>query len=132
MLVVTEVDEAGNVYTVTNLIQLVPEEKITIERVLLLNLYDRQEGIARNRWAVDRKNGRTGHDGFDVFRWSWAEKDALGQPVETSVEPGDFSNLIAVRWRTPASWIAEYNGIALDAALQVGQKLVIPPNRAAE
>lgn len=129
MLVVTEVDQAGNVYTVTNLTELVPDEKVTIERVLLLNLYETQSGIARNRWAVDKKNGRTGHDGFDVFRWAWAEKDGLGQPVEYEVTPGDTLNLVAVRWKTPADQIAQYNGIPVDATLAVGQRLMIPVNQ---
>lgn len=130
MLVVTEVNAAGDVYTVTNLIQLVPEEQVTIERALLLNLYDTQSGIARNRWAVDKKNGRTGHDGFDVFRWAWAEKDGLARPAEYEVQPGDTLELVSVRWRTPAEQIAQYNGISEGTALAVGQKLVIPVNPA--
>lgn len=128
MLVVTEVDGSGNVYTVTNLIQEEPEKKVSIQRVLLLNLHDPAVGIARNQWARDRVNGRTGHAGFDVFRWAWMQKDIDGQPASYIVQPGDTPGLIAARWRTPVTRIAEYNGIKSDSPLTVGQVLRIPPN----
>ncbi len=128
MLVVTEVDADGNVYTVTNLTQVSPLHSTTIERVLLLNLADPNVGIARNQWASDRVNGRTGHAGFDVFRWAWAEKDISGQPAAYTVQPGDTLASIALRWKTPAEHIAGYNGIVSGAVLRVGQALSIPPN----
>jgi hypothetical protein len=127
MLVVTEVDAQGNVFTVSNLIQVEPVRQTTIERVLFLNLYDLQQGIARNQWARDTINGRTGHAGFEVFRWRWAEKDISGSPARYAVLPGDTPGLIAARWKTPAAWIAEYNGITVETQLKVGQVLQIPP-----
>lgn len=127
MFLVTEVDSAGNVYTVTNLIQTVPIHEATIQRVLLLNLNDPSVGIARNQWAKDRVHGRTGHAGFDVFRWAWMEKDISGRSAVVTVQPGDTLNLIAERWKTPADQIARYNGITVDAALSLGQEVRIPP-----
>jgi hypothetical protein len=128
MMVVTEVDSQGNVYSVTNLTQVNPEKRTTIERVLVLNLNDPTVGIARNQWVTDGTNGRTGHDGFDVFRWAWVEKDIQGQPIKYTVQAGDTLQLIAARWKTPATQIAQYNGITVDAAMRVGQELQIPPN----
>lgn len=131
MLVVTEVDRSGNVYTVSNITRAEPVKETTIERVLLLNLYDPGPGIARNQWARDKVNGRTGHAGFDVFRWSWMEKDIDGQPAAYTIQPGDTLGLIAAQWKTPANIIAEYNGVTMDSTLSVGQVLSIPPNEPA-
>jgi hypothetical protein len=128
MMVVTEVDGDGSVYTVTNKIQVMPKKMMTIERLLLLNLKDPSVGIAKNQWATDRTNGRTGHAGFDVFRWAWAEKDIQDQPAAYTVQPGDTLRLIALRWHTPIDQIARYNEITIDAALAVGQTLQIPSN----
>lgn len=128
MLVVTEVDGAGNVYTITNIVKVDPERKTTIEHVLLLNNNDTTSGIARNEWAKDKINGRTGHAGFEVFRWAWMEKDISGQPVSYTVQPGDTVGIIAAYWKTPAQRIAGYNGIETDTPLAVGQVLIIPPN----
>ena len=128
MFMITEVDAAGNVYTVTNLIQMIPKTETTIERVLLLNLHDLTTGLARQGWYLDRKNGRTGHNGFDVFRWAWAEKDRLGEPVRYTVQPGDTLGLIAERWKTPSAWIARYNTLEVGEALTVNQVIQIPPN----
>jgi hypothetical protein len=128
MLVITEKDAAGNVYTVTNLVKIFPEKKVSIERAVFYNESDRALGLAHNEWAVDMKNGRTGHDGFDVFRWTWMTKDITGQPAAYTVRPGDTLGLVAERWKTPAGQIARYNDLALDAALRIGQVLQIPPN----
>lgn len=128
MFVVTETDGEGNVYTVSNIVRVDPEKRTTIERVLLLNIHDPFVGIARNDWAHDKVNGRTGHAGFEVFRWAWMEKDISGQPASYRVMPGDTYGLIAARWKTPASQIAEYNGDTMDSPLMVGQTIIIPPN----
>jgi hypothetical protein len=128
MLVVTEVHPNGEVYTVTNLVKVKPEKQVTIERALLANNHDPTLGLARNEWN-DRSNGRTGHDGFEVFRWSWMVKDISGQPAAYTVLPGDTVGQIALDWRTSADWIARYNEITADTPLQVGQVLMIPPNQ---
>jgi hypothetical protein len=131
MLVVTEVDAAGNIYTVSNIIQAEPEPKTTVERVLLLSLADPSAGIARNQWAKDKINGRTGHAGFEVFRWNWLQKDISGQPADYRVQPGDTFGSIGALWKTPAGRIAGYNGMVVDSSLQVGQEVRIPPNEPA-
>lgn len=127
MIVITEVHPDGSVYTVTNLIQKVPEERLTIERALLYNLSDPTLGLIYNQWR-DRTNGRTGHAGFDVMRWDWMVKDIENQPVAYTVLAGDTLGMVSVRWKTPADWIARYNNIASDVSLTVGQELMIPPN----
>lgn len=127
MFLVTEVDADGSVYTITNLIQTKPVYQATIQRVLLLNLHDPTVGIARNQWAKDRVHGRTGHAGFDVFRWAWMEKDITGRSALYTVQPGDTLGLVAERWKTPMDQIARYNGIGVDAVLSLGQQMYIPP-----
>jgi len=128
MLVVTEVHPDGEVYTVTNMVYGEKERNITIERLLLLNLNDSDTGLIHNEWR-DGSNGRTGHAGFDVMRWDWMVKDIQNQPVEYTILPGDTLGLVSVRWKTPADWIARYNGLGQDASLIVGQILNIPPNQ---
>lgn len=127
MTVATEVHPNGEVYTVTNLILKVPEERITIERALLYDLNDPTRGLIHNEWN-DRANGRTGHAGFDVMRWDWMVKDIENQPVSYAVLAGDTLGMISARWKTPAQWIARYNNLAADTSLQMGQELIIPPN----
>jgi len=127
MLVITEVNPDGSIYTVTNLVQEEPEFQLTIERSLLVNPNDLSLGLVRNEWR-DRANGRTGHAGFDVMRWDWMVKDIEKQPATYVVMPGDTLGLVSVRWKTPADKIAMYNNIPMGATLAVGQVLNIPPN----
>ncbi len=127
MLLVSEVDAQGNVYSVSNLVEVSPQQKLSVERVILYNANDRAVGMMRNQWNLDGINGRTGHDGFDVFRWAWFEKDLSGQPVDYTVRPGDTFGLIAERWKTPADEIARYNGKYIEDDLEVGEMLQIPP-----
>ena len=126
MLVVTEVDADGNVYTVTNLIKKYPSRKITIERAVLYHPRDLSVGLARNDWAIDGQNGRTGNDGFDVFRWAWMEKNIQQAPALYITRPGDTFELLAERWRTPAQMIAEFNLRQVGDGLVVGETLLIP------
>ena len=127
MLMVTETGADGALYTVSNIVRVEPQVQTTIERALLLDPGDPSLGIARNQWAWDKINGRTGHAGFEVFRWKWMEKDITGQPAAALVEPGDTVGLLAARWKTPSTAIAEYNGITVETPLTVGQVVMIPP-----
>ncbi len=129
MLLVTEVHPDGSIYTVTNLVKEGEQPQVTIERALLVQLDDPTAGLIRNQWR-DRLNGRTGHAGFDVFRWDWMVKDIAGLPVDYTVQPGDTLGLIALRWKTPADLIARYNALPPGASLASGQVLLIPPNQA--
>jgi hypothetical protein len=132
MVMVSEVDETGNIYVITNRVWEQPQQKLAIERVVFASLKDPGVGIAKNEWHTDRLNGRTGHAGFEVFRWAWAEKDMLGEPAAYTVQVGDTLGLVAARWRTPAGVIARYNGLAFDVDLSIGQELIIPPNETAQ
>ncbi len=127
MLVVTEIDSQGNVYSVTNLIRVYPSKKVTIERAVLYNTHDLSVGLFRNDWNVDGLNGRTGHDGFDVFRPAWMVKDIQQAPILYEVKPGDTFGLIAERWKIPALDIAQTNQRKLGDRLEVGENLIIPP-----
>jgi hypothetical protein len=127
MLVVTEVDSGGSAYTVTNLVQEVPEYRLTIERALLYSPSDSTAGLIHNQWR-DGSNGRTGHAGFDVMRWDWMVKDIENQPAAYTIMPGDTLGMVSVRWKTPAGLIAQYNNLSTDVSLQVGSVIQIPPN----
>ena len=128
VLVVTEEDNSGSVYTVTNLIKAVPQLDYSIRRLPLYNLNDPQAGAFRNEFSKDLLNGRTGHRGFEVFRWRWREKDLSGQPQTYHVLAGDTLASIAATWRTPPQQIAAANSLDLDTPLKIAQELQIPPN----
>jgi hypothetical protein len=129
ILAVTENDKDGGAYTVTNLIRNFPEKEYTIRRLLLFTPVDHNAGIYRNEWTTDRKNGRTGQKGYEIFRWKWREKDILGQPAPYTVMPGDTLPLVAARWRTPPEDIAAANNLDPTQSLQSGAEIMIPPNR---
>ncbi|WP_322506605.1 LysM peptidoglycan-binding domain-containing protein [Anaerolinea sp.] len=126
VVLVTEVDGQGNVYAVTNRVWVEPELRFAIQRVVLYNAHDPIVGILRNEWAKDRVNGRTGHGGFEVFRWRWRQKQLNGQPLQTTVEVGDTLPLLAMKWRTPPEQIAAANGLTNDTDLPVGMTVQIP------
>jgi hypothetical protein len=129
VLVVTEEDEQGRIYAVSNVIRYKPEKRFTIERILLYDPNDAQAGYFRNQWSKDLANGRTGQKGFEVFRWNWRAKDIEGVDVSYIVQPGDTLPLVAARWHTPPEEILKANGLEMDAQLLVGQELIVPANR---
>ncbi len=128
ILVVTEEDGRGKVYSVSNVIKVDPQTAYSIQRVLLYDASDPNAGYYRNEWSKDLRNGRTGHKGFEVFRWKWRAKDLSAQPASYVVAPGDSLALIAARWRTPPELIASANQLDPSTPLQLGQTLIIPPN----
>jgi hypothetical protein len=128
LLVVGEADADGNRFEVTKLVKVGPQPEYSIPRILLYNANDPTAGYFRNQWANDRKNGRTGDGGFEIFRWAWRAKDVSGQPAVDRVRPGDSLPLVAARWKTPPALIASANGLNTSAALQVDQELIIPVN----
>ena len=130
ILVVTEEDPAGKRYTVSNLIKTYPVIDYSIRRLVIYDSSNNDAGAFRNEWSKDLRNGRTGHKGFEVFRWNWREKDISGKPQTATVLPGDTLPLIAARWRTPPLLIAAANGLDPAAPLKVGAQLQIPPNPA--
>jgi hypothetical protein len=79
MFVVTEVDSTGRAYTVTN--QLQADGGYLVQRVLLYDPQDDQEGVLRSRCVeCGSWRRRTGLGGFDVLR-----RRDLGQPTGTQV-----------------------------------------------
>jgi hypothetical protein len=128
IFIITEIDEEGNVYTVSNLVQYVPDFEVTVQRIIVYNQHDLETGIFRNEWKSDGDNGRTGHGGFDVFRWAWLEKDLSGETVKVQIEPGDTLWTLGARWKTSPELIAAENDMALDSPLQLGETIRIPPN----
>lgn len=128
VLIVSESDAQGNRFAVTNLVQVTPVKQVTIQRVLLYNDQDPTAGILRNAWARDLVNGRTGDKAFEVFRWTWREKDIRQQAAQYNVKPGDTLPLVAARWHTPPEAIVSANRLDPSLPLKIGQELTIPPN----
>lgn len=126
VIVVTDVDEDGRVYAVSNIIRYRPIKWYSIEHIMLYDPSDPMAGYFFNEWATDFVNGRTGHGGFEVLRWNWRAKDISGEDASYTVQPGDTLPLVAARWRTPPEEILRANGMEKDAQLTVGQELVIP------
>lgn len=132
VLVVTEDDGSGSLYTVSNLIKAVPETDFSIRRLQVYSTADPEVGAFRNEWSKDLVNGRTGHKGFEVFRWRWREKDLSGQPQPYHVLPGDTIVSIAALWRTPPQLIVTANALDGSQPLKVGDELLIPSNSLAK
>jgi hypothetical protein len=128
VLVVTEEDGSGGLYTVSNLIKAVPETDFSIRRMQIYSSADPGAGAFRNEWSTDLVNGRTGHKGFEVFRWLWREKDLSGKPQAYTVLPGDTLASIAALWRTPPQLIIAANALDASQPLKIGDELLIPPN----
>jgi hypothetical protein len=126
LLVVTEVDEQGRAYSVTNLAQ--PYGEYIVERVLLYNPSDNSQGTFRNQWANDINLGRTGLGGFEVLRRKGACLQS-GSLVNYTIRPGDTLQVIAERFNSVISAILEENGLAnWNTSINVNQTLQIPVN----
>ena len=126
MFVVTEVDPTGRAYTVTN--QLQADGGYLVQRVLLYDPQDEQEGVLRSRCIeCGSWRRRTGLGGFDVLR----SRD-LGQPSGTEVVhtvlPGETLPRIAGAYGSTLAALAERNEFNNPLALQVGEQVLIPVN----
>jgi beta-lactamase class A len=126
MFIVTEVDEQGRAYTVTNQYQL--DKTYRIQRLLLYDPADPAAGAIQNQFS-NPKLGRTGLIGFDVLR-----RRGVGLPPGSlyaySVQPGDTLPVIAGKFYTTLQGIAVLNGGVDLAHLSMGQILIIPVNTA--
>lgn len=126
MFIVTEVDDQGRAFTVTNEYQA--KHIYWIQRLLLYDPSDPSAGVIHNQW-VDPVLGRTGQRGFDVLRRKGVSLPA-GSLYAYLVRPGDTLPSIAGRFYSTNAGIAAVNtGLNL-ADLQVGQTLVVPVNTA--
>ena len=126
MFVVTEVDELGRSYTVTNMMQ--PEGTYLVQRVLLYDPANPEEGILRRRCsACVTWWRRTGLAGFGVLR----RKD-LGLPAGAEylyqIEPGDTILRIARKFGTTVDVILKANRVEDGLQLAVGASLIIHVN----
>jgi len=126
MFIVTEVDEDGRAYTVTNQYQI--DKTYRIQRYILYDPADPTAGIIQNELSNPRL-GRTGLIGFDVLR-----RRGVGLPTGSLyaylVQPGDTLLSIAGKFYTIPQGIAVVNeGVDL-SHLFVGQTLIVPVSTA--
>lgn len=124
MFVVTEVDEQGRAYTVTN--QYQADKTYLIQRLLLYDPADPTAGVIQNEWSNPRL-GRTGLVGFDVLRRRGASLPA-GSLYTYLVQPGDTLQKVAGKFYSTAEGITALNCNSDLARLMVGQPLLIPVN----
>jgi beta-lactamase class A len=122
MFIVTEVDDQGRAYTVTNQYQL--DKTYRIQRYMLYDPADPTAGMIQNEMSNPRL-GRTGLIGFDVLR-----RRGVGLPPGSLyaylVQPGDTLPSVAGKFYTTLEGIAAVNqGVDL-THLTVGQALVVP------
>jgi beta-lactamase class A len=121
MFIVTEVDEMGRAYTVTNQYQL--DKTYRIQRYMLYDPADPTAGLIQNELSNPRL-GRTGLIGFDVLR-----RRGLGLPPGSLyaylVQPGDTLTSIAGKFFSTPQGIAAVNEEVEFASLSVGQTLMV-------
>ncbi len=125
MFVVTEVDETGRAYTVSN--TPVEDHLFIIDRLLLYDPNDPKAGAFQNEWVSRWKIGTTGLGGFDILRPNGISLPR-GDRYTYIVRPGDTLPLIAARFDSRTDSILELNHLTDPGHLQVGDALVIPVN----
>jgi len=121
MFIVTEVDESGRAYTVTN--QQQADLSYRIERLLLYDPQNPVQGVMRDLWVRSARIGRTGLAGFEVLRRVGVSQTA-GSAFRYQVEPGDTLAVVAQKFETSADSIVAANP-NLRFPLQVGQSLTV-------
>lgn len=124
IFVVTEIDEAGRAYTVTN--QSQPDTGYLVDRVLLYDPTDPTIGAFKNKWTNDYILGRTGLGGFEVLRRKGICLPA-GSSLGYTVLPGDTLTVLADMFRTTIPAILIENYLPLGTTeISIGQILNIP------
>jgi|GEM_PF-764967 len=125
MFVVTEVDERGRAYTVTN--QKMPDGSFLVANVLLYDPTSPVAGAFRNVWTSNLAIGRTGLGGFDVLRRKGVGL-SQGSAFAYTIMPGDTLDRIADHFNTSVTAILSKNMISDPRHLTVGQTIVVPVN----
>jgi hypothetical protein len=121
MFIVTEVDESGRAYAVTN--QQQADLSYRIERLMLYDPQDPARGVMRDLWVRSARLGRTGLAGFEVLRRIGLSQ-AAGSAFRYTVEPGDTLAVVAQKFETSTDSIVAANP-NLHLPLQVGQSLTV-------
>lgn len=125
MFVVTEVDEAGRAYTVTNQAQTWGHKMWGSMLILRYMLYDPQapgEGIIYNEWS-NPSLGTTGQGGFEVLRKYGLEPGSLYQ---YTIRPGDTLPELSTRFGAIPEEMAQANPDLDLTHLHIGQVITIP------
>ncbi len=121
MFIVTDVDNIGRAYTVTN--QQQSDGTYRIERLMLYDPQDAQAGVMRGLWVQSARVGRTGLAGFEVLRRVGVSQ-VRGSAYRYTVEPGDTLALVAAKFDTSLQAVAGTNP-GLATPLRVGQSLTV-------
>jgi hypothetical protein len=128
MLVVTEVDDKGRAYTVTN--QFEGENVIgritIIQKLLLYDPDNPNAGVFKTLWSNPQLM-MTGQGGFDVLR----PKGITLPPYslyQYPVRPGDTLLTISARFNSTSEAISQLNPSINAFQLSVSQLLIVPVN----
>jgi len=125
MFIVTEVDEQGRAYTITNNKQR--DLTYIVQRVLLYDPTDLTAGAFKNDWANSPHVGRTGMKGFDVLRRKGVSLPDGTEYVHT-VAPGDTLLSLVAHFNSTPEALLERNQLNPAKPLLVGQKLIVTVN----
>ncbi len=125
MFVVTETDDTGRAFTVSN--TPVEDHIYAIERLLLYEPNDPKAGVFQNEWVTRFVIGTTGLGGFDVLRPNGISLPR-GDHYSYTVRPGDTLPRITSRFDSRVDAILELNNQINPTRLQVGESIVIPVN----
>lgn len=127
IFVVTEVDDQGRAYTVTNMVQ--PDGSYLIQKILLYDLTGGHEGALEGQCEDCTSWARlTGLGGFDVLRRSEVSLEP-GTSISYAVRPGDTLINLSSRFASTVAAIRQANSLVGDN-LQPGMEIRIPVNLA--
>ncbi|MBI9042969.1 MAG: LysM peptidoglycan-binding domain-containing protein [Anaerolineaceae bacterium] len=123
--IITEIDEEGRIFTVTNNVQ--SDQTYLIEKLMLWDPDNPTAGALKQDWVNCYSYGCTGNGGFDVLR-----PKGIGLPTGSLfkyfVQPGDTLPAIANKFFTTIPEIIYANNLMQFDHLLVGQELKIPVN----
>ena len=125
IFVVAGINENGTRLSVSNMVRNAPYADCSIEEVQLYTPADRETGVINHEWN-GFNFGKTGTNGFDVFRWNWITYHVDGQPIQYAVRWGDTVETIAFDWKISPESLLETNGFSGAIQLTPGQVITLP------
>jgi len=125
IFVVAGIDENSTRLTVSNIVRSIPKSDCMIEELALYTPGNFETGAINYEWN-GTGSGRTGTNGFDIFRWNWITYHNNGQAMQYTVRWGDTFETIAFDWKVSPESLMEANQFAGDTQLTPGQVIILP------
>lgn len=125
IFVVAGVDANNTRLTISNIVRNTPVRDCMIEELPLYTPGNLESGAIYQEWNGNG-SGKTGTNGFDVFRWNWITYHNNGQAIQYTVRWGDTLETIGFDWKVSPESIMEANQFASDVQLVPGQIISLP------